>query len=87
MPVLIPGGPEVAYRIPALGTQAELVVAAASCVEANTASTAAMVKGPAAMAWLAARNLPSRLVEWDGTVSCIADWPIDTPSLVEDGVR
>ena len=52
-------------------------VAAASCVDANTASTAAMVKGPEAMAWLAARNLPSRLVEWDGTVSCIADWPVD----------
>ncbi len=62
-------------------------VAAASCVDANTASTAAMVKGPGAMAWLAARNLPSRLVEWDGRVSCIADWPVDSRSLVEDGAR
>lgn len=62
-------------------------VAAASCVDANTASTAAMVKGPAALAWLAARSLPSRLVEWDGTVSCIADWPIEARNLVEDGAR
>jgi thiamine biosynthesis lipoprotein len=52
-------------------------VAAASCVDANTASTAAMVKGPGALSWLAARSLPSRLVEWDGKVSCLADWPVD----------
>jgi thiamine biosynthesis lipoprotein len=62
-------------------------VAAASCLDANTASTAAMVKGPAALAWLAARSLPSRLVEWDGTVSCIAGWPIDARDLVGDGAR
>jgi thiamine biosynthesis lipoprotein len=57
-------------------------VAAASCVDANTASTAAMVKGPGALSWLAARSLPSRLVEWDGKVSCLADWPIDTQSTI-----
>ena len=62
-------------------------VAAASCVDANTASTAAMVMGPAALPWLAARSLPSRLVEWDGTVSCIADWPSDVGSLVDGRTR
>jgi len=62
-------------------------VAAASCLDANTASTAAMVKGPDALSWLAARSLPSRLVEWDGTVSCIADWPIAAPGLVDNGSR
>jgi thiamine biosynthesis lipoprotein len=62
-------------------------VAAASCVDANTASTAAMVKGPAALSWLAARSLPSRLVEWDGTVSCIADWPAHARSLAQCEAR
>jgi thiamine biosynthesis lipoprotein len=76
-----------ATSLPARPMWRTVSVAAASCVDANTASTAAIVKGPAAMAWLAARNLPSRLVEWDGTVSCIADWPTDTRSLIENGAR
>jgi thiamine biosynthesis lipoprotein len=64
--------------LPVKPTWRTVSVAAASCVAANTASTAAMVKGPDALSWLAARSLPSRLVEWDGKVSCLADWPIDT---------
>jgi thiamine biosynthesis lipoprotein len=62
-------------------------VAAASCVDANTASTAAMVKGPEALSWLAARSLPSRLVEWDGKVSCIADWPADNRTMAASEAR
>ncbi|HEX3841009.1 MAG TPA: FAD:protein FMN transferase [Acidimicrobiales bacterium] len=62
-------------------------VAAASCVDANTASTAAMVKGPDALSWLAARSLPSRLVEWDGKVSCLADWPVDPQTTVAHPAR
>jgi thiamine biosynthesis lipoprotein len=52
-------------------------VAAASCVDANSASTAAMVKGRDALSWLASRRLPSRLVATNGIVSCIAGWPDD----------
>ena len=50
-------------------------VAAATCVDANTASTAAVVLGDAAPGWLAARGLPARLVDVDGAVSTTAGWP------------
>jgi thiamine biosynthesis lipoprotein len=50
-------------------------VAAASCVDANTASTAAIVLGPAAPAWLAKRRLPSRLLARDGRVTRVGGWP------------
>jgi thiamine biosynthesis lipoprotein len=50
-------------------------VAAASCVDANTASTAAVVLGEGAPDWLAQRRLPARLVRDDGSVVRVADWP------------
>jgi thiamine biosynthesis lipoprotein len=52
-------------------------VAAASCVDANVASIAAVVLGDAAPAWLAERRLPARLVARDGGAVCIAGWPED----------
>jgi thiamine biosynthesis lipoprotein len=53
-------------------------VAAASCVGANTAATAAMILGADAPAWLADRGVPSRLVASDGSVRTVAGWPTDT---------
>jgi thiamine biosynthesis lipoprotein len=50
-------------------------VAAASCVAANTASTAALVLGAQAPAWLAERGLPARLVGQDGAVTLLGGWP------------
>jgi thiamine biosynthesis lipoprotein len=50
-------------------------VAAATCIDANIASTAAIVLGPDAPAWLEARRLPARLVSADGTVVRLAGWP------------
>jgi FAD:protein FMN transferase len=52
-------------------------VAAVSCVDANTASTAAMVLGEEAPGWLAQRRLPARLVRNDGSVVCVSDWPAE----------
>ena len=52
-------------------------VAAASCVDANTASTAAMVLGDEASGWLEQRRLPARLVRNDGSVLYAADWPAE----------
>jgi FAD:protein FMN transferase len=52
-------------------------VAAGSCLDANTASTAAIVRGPAALDWLAELGLPARLVRPDGTVETTAGWPRD----------
>jgi thiamine biosynthesis lipoprotein len=50
-------------------------IAAATCVEANTAATAAIVMGAAAIAWLEAARLPARLVALDGTVTRLNGWP------------
>lgn len=50
-------------------------VAAATCLDANTASTAAIVLGTDAPAWLAERGLPARLVGADGQELTVAGWP------------
>jgi FAD:protein FMN transferase len=50
-------------------------VAAGSCVDANVASTAAVVLGATAPEWLSNRRLPARLVSAAGAVTCVAGWP------------
>ncbi len=52
-------------------------VAAATCADANIASTAAIIKGAAAIDWLTASQLPARLVAHDGTVTVTSGWPAD----------
>jgi thiamine biosynthesis lipoprotein len=56
-------------------------VAAASCVDANTASTAAIVLGADAPRWLASRGLPARLVAADGGVRAVAGWPVEVGTV------
>jgi FAD:protein FMN transferase len=60
---------------PARGPWRTVTVAAASCAEANAASTAAIIAGEQAPAWLTAQGLPSRLVAHGGTVLCCCGWP------------
>lgn len=62
---------------PAAGPWRTVSVAAGTCVDANAAATAALVLGPAAPGWLAARGLPSRLVHRDGRITTVAGWPAD----------
>jgi len=50
-------------------------VCAASCLDANIASTAAIVRGSRAVGWLEGLGLPSRLVRVDGTACHVAGWP------------
>jgi thiamine biosynthesis lipoprotein len=50
-------------------------VAAANCVDANTAATAALVRADAAPAWLEQLGLPARLLDADGKVTTVAGWP------------
>ncbi len=50
-------------------------VAAATCLDANIATTAALILGQAAPAWLRARGLPARLVRADGTIVAVGGWP------------
>lgn len=52
-------------------------VAAGSCVDANTASTAAMVMGEPAVSWLEHERLPARLIRLDGSTLTVAGWPSD----------
>jgi len=52
-------------------------VAAATCVDANIASTAAIVQGASARSWLADAGLPARLVRTSGDVEATAGWPAD----------
>jgi thiamine biosynthesis lipoprotein len=54
-----------------------VTVCAATCVGANTASTAAIVKGQDAVAWLGERHLPARLLAVDGTVTVVGGWPAE----------
>jgi len=50
-------------------------VVAASCVDANTAATAAIVLGDSAIAWLDAAGLAARLVAEDGSITRVGGWP------------
>jgi thiamine biosynthesis lipoprotein ApbE len=50
-------------------------VAAATCADANTAATAAIIRGRQAIGWLTGLRLPARLVALDGTVHTLSDWP------------
>lgn len=51
-----------------------VTVAAATCVDANTASTAALVLGDQAVEWLEARGLPARIVATDGLTVRTGGW-------------
>lgn len=65
---------------PRTGASAEPVwrsvsVAADSCLAANTVSTAAIVRGRRAAAWIAGLGVPARLVDADGREHTIGGWP------------
>lgn len=66
---------------PVAGPWRTVSVAAATCLDANTASTAALVRGAEAPAWLEAQRLPSRLVATDGEAIHLAGWPSDGDDL------
>ena len=61
--------------LPAGGTWRTVSVAAASCLDANAASTAAIVRGASAAPWLQRLGLPARLVDAAGGVTVVAGWP------------
>lgn len=79
-------GGDVLHHIldPRTGLPAEIVwrtvsVTAGTCADANAASTAAIIRGRAAMTWLTAHNLPARLVDSKGAVFTVAGWPTPDP--------
>jgi thiamine biosynthesis lipoprotein len=64
--------------LPAVSRWRTVSVAAADCVDANVAATAAIVLGEDAPGWLEARGLPARLVDQDGETLALAGWPRET---------
>lgn len=75
------GGREVHHIVdprtglPAVAPWRTVSVAAPTCADANAASTAAVVAGGQAEAWLAEARLPARLVSRDGEVRHVGGWP------------
>jgi len=61
--------------LPAAPVWRTVSVAAASCADANTAATAAIIRGHRAPAWLTSLTLPARLVSQHGEVRTVAGWP------------
>ncbi|MCQ9131689.1 FAD:protein FMN transferase [Streptomyces hilarionis] len=72
---------------PAPAVWRTVTVAAAACVDANTAGTAAIVLGDGALDWLRSTALPARLVRVDGTVVRLGGWPPDAPPATTGGSR
>jgi FAD:protein FMN transferase len=66
---------------PAGGPWRTVSVSAASCLDANIASTAAIIRGERAEAWLESQGLPARLVGVDGGVRHVAGWPSEGDDL------
>ncbi len=64
---------------PAAGGWRTVSVVAGSCLDANTAATAAVVLGADAPGWLRQRRLPARLVDDAGRVCAVAGWPVQEP--------
>ena len=61
--------------LPVAGPWRTVSVVAGTCVQANTASTCAVVRGDGAPAHLARLGLPARLVSVDGRVTTLGGWP------------
>ena len=64
--------------LPAPGVWRSVTVAAPDCVSANTASTAGIVRGTGAVAWLRGLGYPARLVRADRDVVELNGWPTDS---------
>lgn len=62
-------------QAPVVGAWRTVSVAAADCVDANIASTAALVRAGDAAAWLGELGLPARLVDRAGHVRTTGEWP------------
>lgn len=64
-----------AFGAPVVPAWRSVSVAASTCLMANALSTAAIVRGRTAARWLAAQGADARLVDLDGRVITVGDWP------------
>jgi thiamine biosynthesis lipoprotein len=60
---------------PASSPWRSVTVVAPTALKANTATTAALVKGTEALAWLRSTGLPARLVSREGSLVTLGSWP------------
>jgi FAD:protein FMN transferase len=67
--------------LPAAPVWRTVSVAAPACADANMASTAAIIRGEDALAWLVDLGFPARLVAESGAVVTVGGWPPDQPSV------
>ena len=73
--------------LPAPTTWRTVTATGPSATAANTATTAAVVLGVDAVAWLSARGVAARLVADDGTVHATGAWPVEPAFLGADERR
>lgn len=66
---------------PARGPWRTVSVTSNSCLDANIASTAAIIRGARAEQWLEDLRLPSRLVSVSGHARHVAGWPEESDDL------
>ncbi len=71
---------------PVIGPWRTATVAAGTCVDANIASTAAIVMGEGAVAWLETRRLAARLVDRQGQVQRVGRWPAPANSKLAPNI-
>jgi thiamine biosynthesis lipoprotein ApbE len=64
-----------ATGVPVIRTWRTVSVAAETCLDANIASTAALIRADSAAAWLEQLGLPARLVSNQGAVHRVSGWP------------
>jgi thiamine biosynthesis lipoprotein len=86
----LPGGQTVTHVLDPRSSRAvhglwrTISVAAGSCVEAGTVSSAAIKRGEDAPDWLASLGLPARMVHFDGWATTVGGWPVDADRPIVD---
>jgi FAD:protein FMN transferase len=70
--------------LPAAPCWRTVTTTAATCVQANAASTAAIVLGERAVHWLEELGLPGRLESVDGNVVYTSGWPLPHSQLLQE---
>jgi len=74
------------FGLPVRNTWRSATVAASSCLRANALSTAAIVRGHAAVGWLDRMGVAARLVDAAGNVVTTGGWP-EAPHAIGEEVR
>jgi thiamine biosynthesis lipoprotein len=70
---------------PAVEVIRTVSVTAPTCLAANTASTAAIVRGSQGVQWLESTRMPARVVLADGHVLHLGGWPAEGDDLPSAG--